>query len=560
MSIREHTLNIERVLKIKTKNNKIIPFVLNEPQKKLMEVIARQESEEKPVRIIILKARQMGFSTLTEALIFQRTAMYFNVDSLIVAHREDSAKNLFMMSKLFYDELPEEAKPLLKASTSYELRFENPTNDTAEKQCEPGLRSRIRCVSAGGKGIGRSFTLKNMHISEYAFWEGDKKTTLAALLQAVPNHPDTMVIIESTANGYDDFKELWDAAERGESDFEPVFFGWHEMRDYRMSVVPGTEWTADELAIKAAYNLDDEQLQWRRWCIKNNCGGDERMFRQEYPASADEAFLTTGTGVFDNELIARLRQNAPAPIKKGWFEYDYDGLKITNIRWVDNNAGFIHVYDLPKPGYPYVLGGDTAGEGSDYFTGQVLENTTGKQVCKLRNKYGEAEYARQMYCLGMHYNTALIGIEANYSTYPIMELERLRYPKQYVRESIDTFTHKVKKSFGFMTTSATRPVIIAELVKIIQESAELVVDYDTLGEMLTFVYNEHRRPEAMTGEHDDLVMSLAIAHYIRGQQTMYVTPPPAAKVKWSKSMWEDYNRASREDRKRLIQEWGVPER
>lgn len=560
MSIREQTEYIERYLKIKTKDNKIIPFELNEPQKKLMEVIARQESEGKPLRIIILKARQMGFSTLTEALIFHRTAMYFNVDSLIVAHREDSAKNLFLMSKLYYDELPELAKPMLKASTAYELRFENPIKDAAEKQREPGLRSRIRCVTAGGKGIGRSFTLKNAHISEYAFWEGDKKATLAALLQAVPNHPDTMVIIESTANGFDDFKELWDAAERGESDFEPVFFGWHEMREYRMPAVPGTEWTPEELALKAAYDLDDEQLMWRRWCIKNNCGGDERMFRQEYPASADEAFLTTGTGVFDNEQITRLRQSAAQPIKKGWFEYDYDGLKICNIRWTENKTGFIHVYEDPKAGHPYVLGGDTAGEGSDYFTGQVLDNTTGKQVCKLRNKYGEAEYARQMYCLGMHYNTALIGIEANYSTYPVMELERLRYPKQFVRQSEDDFTHRIKHSFGFMTTRITRPIIIAELVKIMRESPELAADYDTLGEMLTFVYNEHRRPEAMEGEHDDLVMSLAIAHYIRSQQTVYVTPPPTAKVKWSKSMWEDYNRASREDRKRLIQEWGVPER
>lgn len=560
MNIRKPSDYIERFLRIRTKDNRIIPFVLNAPQRKLLGVIERQQAAGKPVRVIILKARQMGFSTLAEALLFHRTATSFNTDSLIVAHREDSTNNLFQMSKLYYDELPTPIKPLLKTSNAYELRFENPTKDPAEKKREPGLRSKIRCVTAGGRGIGRSYTCNNVHISEYAFWEGDKKATLAGLLQAVPHHPDTMVIIESTANGYDDFKELWDTAARGESDFEPVFFGWHEMGEYRMDAVPGTEWTADELALKATYSLDDEQLQWRRWCIKNNCGGDERMFRQEYPASADEAFLTTGTGVFDNERISRLRQSAPAPIKKGWFEYDYDGLKITNIRWAENKTGFVHIYEDPKTGYPYVLGGDTAGEGSDYFTGHVLDNTTGKQVCKLRHQYGEAEYARQMYCLGMHYNTALIGIEANYSTYPTMELERLRYPKQYVRQTEDDFTHKVKHSFGFMTTRITRPIIIAELVKIMQETPGLVVDRDTLGEMLSFVYNEHRRPEAMQGEHDDLVMALAIAHYIRSQQSVYVTPPPAERVKWSKTMLEDYNRASREERKMLIKEWGVPER
>lgn len=93
-----------------------------------------------------------------------------------------------------------------------------------------------------------------------------------------------------------------------------------------------------------------------------------------------------------------------------------------------------------------------------------------------------------------------------------------------------------------------------------QETPELVIDYDTLGEMLTFIYNEHRRPEAMQGEHDDLIMALAIAHYIRGQQVVYVTPPPSERVRWSKTMHEDYERASREDKKMLIKLWGVPER
>lgn len=558
MNLRNPSDYIQTFLKIRTKDNRIIPFALNGPQRKLMAVIERQQAQNKPVRVIILKARQMGFSTLTEAMLFHRTATSFNTDSLIVAHREDSTNNLFQMSKLFYDELPVPIKPLLKTSNAYELRFENPTKDPAEKKREPGLRSKIRCVTAGGRGIGRSYTCNNVHISEYAFWDGDKKATLAGLLQAVPHHPDTMVLIESTANGYDDFKDLWDAAERGESDFEPVFFGWHEMQEYRMPTVPGTEWTPDELAIKEAYNLDDEQLQWRRWCIKNNCSGDERMFRQEYPASADEAFLTTGTGVFDNEQIARLRHSAPAPIKKGWFEYDYDGLQISNIRWTDDKAGFIQIYQEPLEGYPYVLGGDTAGEGSDFFTGQVLDNTTGKQVCVLHNRYGEAEYARQMYCIGTYYNTALIGIEANYSTYPVMELERLRYPRQFIRQSEDDFTHKIKNSYGFMTTRVTRPIIIAELVKIMQETPHLVIDRDTLGEMLVFVYNEHRRPEAMQGEHDDLVMSLAIAHYIRSQQEFIAKTKEAEGNEWTADMWADFLHASASDKKYLISKWGKP--
>lgn len=127
-----------------------------------------------------------------------------------------------------------------------------------------------------------------------------------------------------------------------------------------------------------------------------------------------------------------------------------------------------------------------------------------------------------MYCLGIYYNTALEGIEANFSTFPIKELERLKYTKQFVREREDTYTGKTAKAYGFKTTSVTRPLILAQLQSIINDHTELINDKETLEEMLTFVRNEKGRPEAQEGAHDDLVMALAIAHYIRSQQSMKV--------------------------------------
>jgi phage terminase large subunit len=205
-----------------------------------------------------------------------------------------------------------------------------------------------------------------------------------------------------------------------------------------------------------------------------------------------------------------------------------------------------------------VIGGDTAGEGSNFFAGQVLDNTTGKQVAVLHHKFDEPYYARQMYCLGMYYNKALIGIETNFSTYPVRELERLGYPKQYVRQAEDTYTHKLKESFGFKTTRVTRPLIISGLVDVMNETPELVRDYKTLGEMLTFVKNEQGRPEAMDGENDDLVLALAIAHYIRPQQAYTVAENEAPRVEWTRDMWEDYTRATPEQREYLIEKWGKP--
>lgn len=267
----------------------------------------------------------------------------------------------------------------------------------------------------------------------------------------------------------------------------------------------------------------------------------------------------TGRSVFDGKAVTeRLLQNIQ-PVKQGYFEFDDDGLKLSNIRFIPDRDGPIKIYIDRIEGVPYVLGGDTAGDGSDSFVGQVLDNRTGQQVCVLRHQFDEDQYARQMYCLGEYYNNALIGIENNFSSYPTMELERLRYPKMYVRETVDNFTHQIKHSYGFWTDSKTRPVILSELIKAAREDITIVSDKTTLEEMLTFVRNEAFKPEAEDGAHDDCVMALAIAHHIRPQQD-YTETLKEVTHKWTESMWEDYRRADKAGKEYLRKKWGAPRR
>lgn len=174
--------------------------------------------------------------------------------------------------------------------------------------------------------------------------------------------------------------------------------------------------------------------------------------------------------------------------------------------------GFVSVYREPEPGESYVVGGDTAGEGSDYFVGQVVNRRTGEQVCTLRGRMDEDQYARQMYCLGRWYNWALLAVEANFSGYPLRELERLGYPNQYVRGRGEAG----RLGLGFLTTASTRPVILAGLVEVVREHTEWLHDRETLREMLSFVRSSRGRAEAQAGAHDDCVMALAIAYYVRG--------------------------------------------
>ena len=553
---------IERFLRIIDKKGNTVPLVLNDPQLRLYEVIKQQWNEGKPVRIIILKARQMGFSTLTEAIIFWMAATAFYVRCMIVAHTEDATNNLFLMSKRFYDNLPPALKPMQQASNAQELVFDKPSRSKAEGA---GLGSRIRCATAGGKGVGRSFTVKALHLSEFAFWPGNKLETLTGLMQAVPDEAGTLIIIESTANGFDEFKKQWDSAveaqREGREGFIPIFFAWHEMKEYRRTVPPGFVRTAEEEELAQTFNLDDEQLAWRRWCIQNNCGGDIDMFHQEYPSTPDEAFISTGRCVFDKQaLVLRREQVRKYEWEYGSFavEYDITG-KIKSYRWRPEKQGPIRILKHPEECVPYVLGGDTAGTGTDQFVGQVLDNRTGEQVAVLHHQFGEKMYAEQMYCLGMYYNEALIGIETNYSTYPEMCLEELGYRNLYVRERYDNYSGKMKDAFGFETTTKSRPIIIDNLKDVALGAMEMITDYQTLGEMLTFVYDEKWKPQAEQGEHDDLVMALAIAHHIRSQQTTKLLQQTQRKVqKWTEDMWEDYNRASNEDREWMLRMWGAP--
>ena len=271
----------------------------------------------------------------------------------------------------------------------------------------------------------------------------------------------------------------------------------------------------------------------------------------------------TGKTVFDAKILTERYQRLPKAECYGWFDINYAAEQISGYSFTEadskNTAGLIKVFEKPKQGVPYVIGADTAGSGSDSFVAQVLDNTTGKQVCIFRRAMDEDVFAHQLYCLGRWYNDALVAVETNFSTYVVRELQRLKYPNQYVRERMDDYTHSVERSFGFRTDTKTRPVLVAGLVKVVRENPECICDNTTIEEMLTFVHDDKTyKPQAEIGAHDDCVISLGIAHMIRPHQSCIADVPEEAAVVWHKSMWEDYDRASPEERAYMIKKWGRP--
>ena len=507
---------IELVFIVVDKNQVTMPFFLNDVQHDFLNTLNQAKEDFEAGRItdislLVLKGRQQGFTTLVTAYQLACSILNRNFQGYTLADKSDNAEAIFQNKAKFpYGQLPDALKPTEKFNNRKQLLFEKINSSWA--------------VDTATKDVGRSRTVNFFHGSECAFWKDGISPIQGALGEAFTRN--CIKIYESTANGYNDYQKMWDSGVHIN-----CFYEWWRTKEYRIDfhneeikaeflhdIEKKQGWIWDRLRwLRDIKEIDAEQLYW--YWNKYDKYLDKDLIKQEYPCSPQEAFLLSGKNVFDTTVLLERLSVIDKPIKTGYFKYDYDGLRIKNIQWVNDKGGYIKIYRLPNsPAVTeYCIGGDTAGEGSDFFTGHVLDARTGHQVAVLRHQFDSDQYSKQMYCLGKYYCTALIGIEANFDSYPIMELQRLGYEKQYVREAVDTYTGKTEKRFGFKTTSLTRPTIISRLVEVVREHCETISDKETLEELLTIVRNEKGRIEAPEGGHDDMMMGLAIAHHIREQ-------------------------------------------
>lgn len=281
-------------LKIRTKAGEIRPFALNRVQRTLHDRIEAQKARTGKVRAIILKGRQEGCSTYVEGRFYHRAAWARGLRAFILTHTQDASNTIFEMANRFHDLCEEAVKPATGAANAKELKFSE-------------LDSGYRVATAGGKGAGRSQTNQLFHGSEVAFWENAREHAAGAL-QTVPNEPGTEVILESTANGVGNyFHAVWLDAERGQSEYEPIFIPWFWADEYRKPVPAGFTLTVEEREYQLAHGLDLEQMVWRRDKIQEL--RDPLLFKQEYPATAAEAFETSGADSYIGPaLVAKARK------------------------------------------------------------------------------------------------------------------------------------------------------------------------------------------------------------------------------------------------------------
>lgn len=466
---------------IKTKDKREVQFEPNEVQRDIARRIYEGPSR---VKLLILKARQVGVSTFTQGLAYTKTTHERFTSAVTISHKTDATQRLHAMQKFFLSRDPRAPK------TTY---------NRIGAITYAGTEATHYIGTAGGKAFGRGDTLHFIHCSELAFWDHADEL-LTGLLEALVS--DGMAIIESTPNGMGGhFYELWQGAP--ENGWTPLFYPWWWEPAYRL---PGVELGAlreEEQQLMSEHSLDHEQIAWRR--EKQRELRDK--FPQEYPENAIDCFLVSGRPYFASAGLKLQERWLADPI------FDDQGLAI---------------WKQPEPGHRYVIGADVAEglEGGDFSVAQVIDIESGEQVARMRGHWPTAHYARILALLGHRFNIALIAPERNNHGHAVLDVLREveHYPNIYRHFEYDPLMDtELKHRWGYPTTPVTKPVMMSELDSAISEGALKIHDRTTLAEMRTFHWNGKGGMEAIEGCFDDTVTSLAIAQQVRKQPGSYRT-------------------------------------
>lgn len=508
---------------ITTKDGTKEVFKMNRAQKHMFDNYINVKSPW--LRHIILKSRQLGFTTFIDLYILDEILFKPNREGLVIAHKVQDATEIFdrkvdFAVRNFCDEL---MGALFRVNRNSAKTIQVTVDDGPNK----GSVSSIK-VSIAGRGSTNHY----LHVSEYASMCALFPKRANDLEQSTfPSVPlDGMIFIESTAEGmsgrfYEMFSKNWVNRDEitptmSRATFMPHFYNW-TWDDRELSKIgdpiPVSKMDTAEIdwaEYKKEHNLSDIEITYYylKWM---QLGNDIHKLRQEYPTTAEEAFVNSGQTYFPTTKVVSLKQKAGTGTR-GELSYDEKG----NVLFMPVSNGSWEIFKMPEKGVRYIAGGDTA-EGLAHGDKQVLyfinHQTEDCDALYVSNVPPD-ELAEEAYKGGKFYNWALIAIESNKDGLWVNDaLDKLGYLNLYYRKVFDDITQKATRYFGWKTTSSTRPFALAALKAIFTRKIGGFPKM-LLEEMLTFVRNSKGRPEAMANKHDDVLMAAAIGYAVLQEQ------------------------------------------
>lgn len=544
-----------------------VHFCLNRPQRRLVSMFERQRLAGKPIRIIILKARQWGGSTVTQLYMAWLQLMHCTgLNSLIISHVQVSSENIkdmfdrlmkYYPVKMLYPQgapyNPDEAKLVGVGRTGLTQRI-------VQRNC------KISIGTAKSPDTCRGGDYNLVHLSEVAYWEkteGKKPEDIVrSACSGILLKPYTMIVYESTANGTGNFfQHEYDAAKAGRSQFESIFVPWYEIEQNTAPIEDIRAFATQLYKNRNNRNVASEREEcgaylyhlWQegatleaiQWYIleraKYNGHGE---MAAEAPTDDTEAFVHSGARVFDAYNVDRLKSSCKPPKLIGDVYSDHDTGRDTlkNLRFNEDAQGLLWVWALPEKNEAvsvsdrYLTVVDIGGRSSkaDWSVIVVFDRlfmAEGGNPAVVAQWYGHIDMdllAWKAAQIAAFYNNSLLVIESNtlethdkerqvdgdQSAFILSQLKEV-YPNLYARrQSEEDILQGKPRKYGFHTNVSTKPMVISTLVKVVREHLYTERDIRCLEEYITYEKRQNGSFGAIAGKHDDLLMTRAIGLHI----------------------------------------------
>ena len=447
-----------RYLKIVTKDSELQTLKINSAQRTII------TSFEQNKYLMLLKARQLGSTTGIAAYFFWRTLFNKHMRTAVVAHTDEAVKKIFEIYRLFYDELPDFLRLNTLKARENEIKFET--------------GSSIRVGSASSQSF-RGGTYDQIHASEYMFWNNIEQAVASLFGTRTKN---ALVVLESTANGMGEGYDLWNQ----DSGYLKIFLSWKMDVDYILNEPRFSNPSEEELEYSYENKLSEKQFNWMVDTLRTACANNWNIFNQEFPATPEDAFISTGSPFFPSKFEV----------------HDY-------------SEGYIE-YAKPKKFGVYLIGIDTAtgSPGGDFSAAMVLDATDKKKITMAASFYERVPpsiYSRRVLEIAKRYN-ALAVIETNSYGLTVQDyFQSEGYPYIYRRSSFDKVTKKWQNLLGFITTTKSRPMIFNRLYEYVTRKWVSPTCPRFRAEANRLQYNNRGKVEAAPGQHDDMVVATGLA-------------------------------------------------